>query len=279
MKMTRQVLGFILTFWAFLNGVSLAVAADPSEISERWRQHDEASGMHVDHRVWEAFLLNHVRPDRDGVHRLAYREAKARDHNALSGYLQAMSEVDITAYTRAEQVAYWINLYNALMVDLVLDNYPIPSIRMLDRPGSGQESSPWKRSLIDIDGIALSLDDIENHVLKTIWDDPRIHYAITCPALGCPNLQPVPYTGRQLEQQLSDAAMTYVNDPRCIKIDEGELHVSSLYRWNLGSFGGSEEKVIQHLMAYAEPDLAMNLQEFDRLHGDHFDWRLNDAID
>ena len=61
-------------------------------------------------------------------------------------------------------------------------------------------------------------------------------------------------------------------------IADGELHVSSLYRWNLKAFGGSERAIIQHLMAYAEPDLAMSLQNFDRLHGDHFDWRLNDAI-
>lgn len=279
MKTTRQVLGFVLAFGIFLNGASSVLAADPSEIYERLGQHDEASAMRIDHRAWEAFLLNHVRPDGEGVHRLTYEKAKARDHEVLSDYIQAMSEVDIAGYARAEQTAYWINLYNALMVDLVLDNYPIPSIRMLERRGADRNSSPWKRPLVEVDGITLSLNDIENHILKKIWDDPRIHYAITCPALGCPNLQPVPYSGSQLEQQLSDAAMTYVNDPRCIKIDGGELHVSSLYRWNLRSFGGSERKVIQHLMAYAEPDLAMALQKFERLHGDHFDWRLNDASD
>ena len=71
--------------------------------------------------------------------------------------------------------------------------------------------------------------------------------------------------------------MAYVNDPRCIAIKNGELHVSSLYRWHIRAFGGSEQSVIQHLMAYAEPDLAMALQKFDRLNGDHFDWRLNDS--
>ena len=80
-----------------------------------------------------------------------------------------------------------------------------------------------------------------------------------------------------LEQQLSDAAMAYVNDPRCITIDDGQLLVSSLYLWNIDDFGGSEQGIIHHLMAYAEPDLAMALQDFDRIQGDRFNWRLNDA--
>jgi len=71
--------------------------------------------------------------------------------------------------------------------------------------------------------------------------------------------------------------MAYVNDERCIKLEDGELRVSSLYRWNIKDFGGSDQKIINHLMAYAAPELAMSLQKFDRIHGDGFDWRLNDV--
>lgn len=254
-----------------------AHAAAEQQAFERWRQHDESSAMRVDHGPWEAFLLNYLRPGEDGVHRVAYGEVKDRDRQALSVYVEAMSHVDVAAYRRPEQMAYWINLYNALMVKLVLDHYPIASIRRLEHSGAGLKNSPWNRPLVVIDGISLSLNDIENRILKPIWDDPRIHYAITCVAVGCPNLQPIPFSGGQLDEQLSEAAMAYVNDPRCIEIRNDELHVSSLYRWNMQAFGGSEQAVIQHLMAYAEPDLAMSLQSFDRFHGDRFDWRLNDA--
>ena len=233
--------------------------------------------MWIDHAAWEKFLLHYLRPGGDGVHRVAYGDVTDRDRSQLSSYVHAMGEVNITGYRRSEQVAYWINLYNALLVKMVLDHYPIASIRKLERLDTGSKSSPWNRPLIVKQGVALSLNDIEHRILKPIWDDPRLHYAINCAAVGCPNLQPTPFTGIQLDQQLSDAAMAYVNDPRCIAIENGELHVSSLYRWNLQSFGGSERGVIQHLMAYAEPDLAMSLQRFDRLHGDRFDWRLNDA--
>ena len=262
---------------AFVLATTPVFGEEQAQAFERWHHHDERSAMQVDHQQWEAFLLNYLRPGDDGVHRMAYGKVNDRDRRLLAGYIHAMSEVDITAYRRSEQLAYWINLHNALMVKLVLDSYPIASIRKLERLGGGQNSSPWNRSLIEIDGQSLSLDDIEGGILKTIWDDPRIHYAITCPALGCPNLQPIPFSGLLLDQQLSDAAMAYVNHPRSIVIENDELHVSSFYRWHLQAFGGSERAIIEHLMAYAEPDLAMSLQSFDRLHGDRFDWRLNDA--
>jgi hypothetical protein len=185
--------------------------------------------------------------------------------------------MELAHYQRAEQLAYWINLYNALLVRQVLDNYPLASIRQIKRPEAGLSGSAWERPLVEIDGVPLSLDDIEKRIMQPIWNDSRLYYAITCAAIGCPNLQPIPFSGEDLERQLSDAAMAYVNDPRCISIEDGELHVSSLYRWHFKAFGGSDQAIIRHLMAYAEPRLAMSLQKFDRLSGDHFDWRLNDA--
>lgn len=276
-SLAKELLCFLVLWGWFCILTNPASAADLSEAFERWQRHDEGSAMQVDHRAWEAFLLNYLRPGQDGVHRLAYGEVDDQDRQTLSDYVDAMTKVDLPAYRRPEQMAYWINLYNALMVKLILDHYPIASIRKIERSGAGSKTTPWNRPLVEIDGVSLSLNDIENHILKPIWNDPRMHYAITCAAVDCPNLQAIPFSGNQLEQQLSDAVMAYVNDPRCITIENGELHVSSLYRWNLKAFGGSERDVIQHLMAYAEPDLAMRLQDFDRLHGDHFDWRLNDA--
>ena len=280
-KMIRvydRIVFLVALFALVASTVDYAVAEGRSEIIERWRQHDEQSGMRVNHDLWETFLLNYIRPGEDGVHRIAYGEVSDRNRRLLANYIEAMSKVDVTAYRRAEQLAYWINLHNALMVKLVLDSYPIASIRKLERPGGGKKGSPWTRPLVVIDGLPLSLDDIERDIILSISNDLRVHYAITCPAVDCPNLQPIPFSGLQLDQQLSDAAMAYVNDPRSVSIEGGKLHVSSFYRWHLQEFGGSERAIIEHLMAYADPDLAMSLQSFDRLHGDRFDWRLNDAV-
>jgi hypothetical protein len=100
---------------------------------------------------------------------------------------------------------------------------------------------------------------------------------LSCAAIGCPNLQPEPFEADRLERQLNQAAMSYINDPRCIQTGADQLVVSSLYRWYQEDFGGSDRAVINHLMAYAEPRLAMTLQQFERIAGDRFAWRLNDA--
>ncbi len=240
---------------------------------DRWQAHDNSSMRRIDHGVWETFLLNYIRPGADGIHRVAYRRVKPADRKALDSYLTTLGGVTITGYRQDEQMAYWINLYNALTIDLILDHYPLASIRKL----RGGNQGPWDRKLITVEGMALSLNDIEKRILKPVWRDHRIQYALSCGAIGCPNLQPIPYSGASLDKQLSDVAMAYVNDKRCITIDGDELRVSSLYRWNIEDFGGSDRGIIHHLLAYAEPDLAMALQKFDRIHGDGFDWRLNDS--
>jgi hypothetical protein len=195
----------------------------------------------------------------------------------LDRYIAHLSALPISQFNRAEQMAYWINLYNALVVRLVVEHYPIASIRdigsRIGAPGAG----PWRQELVEVEDIPLSLYDIAHRILRPIWRDPRIHYALSCGAVGCPNLQPEPFEADQLERELSEAAMAYVNHPRCITIDGDQLGLSSLFRWYQDDFGGTERDVLNHLMAYAEPGLAMKLQRFDRISGDGFDWRLNDA--
>lgn len=270
----------ITTIALFLLAFALCSTKSPAaEAWDHWQTYDDGSTKRINHSVWEAILLNYVRPGADGIHRVAYSRVRPDDLRALDGYLDTMSEIAITDYRRSEQMAFWINVYNALTIDLILAHYPVPSIRKLHHRRSARQIGPWDQMLITIEGMALSLNDIEERILKPIWQDPRILYALSCGAIGCPNLQPVPYSSKTLEKQLSDVAMAYINDKRCIMIAGGKLRVSSLYRWNIRDFGGSDQGIIHHLMAYAEPALAMSLQKFDQIHGDNFDWRLNDIED
>jgi Protein of unknown function, DUF547 len=254
-----------------------AQAVPKAELWEIWLEHDPQSVQSIDHAAWEGFLVSYLRIGADGVHRVAYGEVTPEDRAALDGYIEELAALPVGTYNRFEQMAYWINLYNALIVRLVLDHYPIASIRDIDpspRPLSG---GPWHDTLVEIDGTPVSLYDIVHRILRPIFGDPRVHYALSCAAISCPNLQPEPYRGDRLDHQLSKAAMSYVNDPRCVTVAGDELGLSSLYRWYREDFGGSDSAVLHHLMAYAEPRLAMSLQQFDRIGADGFDWRLNDA--
>jgi hypothetical protein len=252
-------------------------AAPPAELWDIWLAHDPASMQRIDHSAWEGFLTRYLRIGGDGVHRVAYGEVTPADRAALDGYIEQLAALPIDTYNRTEQMAYWINLYNALTVRLVLDHYPIASIRDINESQRPLSGGPWDEELIKVNGTPVSLNDIMHRILRPIWQDPRIHYAISCAAIGCPNLQPEPYQGDRLDHQLSKAAMAYVNDPRCINFENDQLGLSSLFRWYRADFGGSDSAVINHLMAYAEPRLAMNLQKYDQIAVDDFDWRLNDA--
>lgn len=253
-------------------------AAPPAELWERWLAHDPDSMRHVDHDAWDDFLMRYLRIGADGVHRVAYGQVTPADRDRLGDYVARMAAVPISLYNRAEQMAYWINLYNALVVRLILDHYPVASIRDIESSPGSPRAGVFAEKLVEVEGTPVSLNDIANRILRPIWRDPRVHYALSCGAMGCPNLQPEPFDGDQLERQLSKAAMAYINDPRCIRIDGARLGLSSIYRWYRDDFGGTDRAVINHLLAYAEPRLAMILQRFDRITEDGFDWRLNDAI-
>lgn len=272
----RRMLAGILCLIAVATSGEGRTAPD-AVLWERWLAHDPDAVRAIDHGAWEAFLVRYVRIGPDSIHRVAYGEVTPADRGALEAYLGQLSDTPISEYNRAEQLAYWINLYNALAVETVLEHYPIASIRKVGAGSGLPAEGPFGTPLIEVEGQPISLDDIQNRILRPIWRDPRILYALSCAALGCPNLQPVPFASDRLDRQLSAAAMAYVNDQRCIQIEGSELVVSSLFRWYREDFGGSDEAVIHHLMGFAAPRLAMKLQRFDQIAGDVFDWRLNDA--
>ena len=267
----------LLLLGASLATGSPAAAAPRAELWARWQQHDRSSVGVVDHAAWARLLTHYVRPGKDGVNRFAYAEVTPDDRAALAGYLALLAAVPVSKLNRREQLAYWLNLYNALTVSVVLDHYPVKSIRDIDVSPGLFGDGPWRLDLVTVEGEQLSLDDIEHRIVRPIWHDPRMHYGLNCAAIGCPNLQPRPFVGREIDHALDMAAMDYVNDPRGMQIRDGRLHVSSLYVWFIEDFGGDDAGVIRHLMAYAEPGVAMQLQKLDAIDGHSYDWRLNDA--
>ena len=265
----------VLGRWMASAGVVLGLALSPAEAapaSEPPRDDALTPAGAVDHEPWSEFLLRYLRIGADGVHRIAYGRVSAADRVALERYLARLSRVRVDDLAGAERIAFWINLYNALVVDLVLEHYPVP--RILD---IGGEAGPFARPLVEIEGRGVALRDIRDDRLPSLADDPRVQYALSCGAIGCPNLRVEPYDGVRLERQLNEQAMAFVNDPRCVSIDGDRLVVSSLYRWHDVAFGGSEAAIIRHLKAFAAPELAMKLQGFDTIDAFVFDWRLNDA--
>lgn len=251
--------------------------APKAELWPRWQAHDPASSEQIDHAPWAAFLTRYLKIGDDGIHRIDYGAVSQADRAGLRAYLDRLSASDVDGLNRAEQFAFWSNLYNALTVDTVLDAYPIESIRDIDISPGLFANGPWGAELIEVHSEALSLDDIEHRILRPIWGDPRVHYAVNCAALGCPNLQAEPFTGARLDDQLDAAARAFVNHPRGVTIDGERLVVSSIYSWFKSDFGGDDAGVIAHLRRHAAPDLAARLARFAVINDHRYDWRLNDT--
>jgi hypothetical protein len=242
-----------------------------------WSTHVSSSTAFVDHRDWDRLLKTYVVAGTDGINRFAYARVSPADRQALDAYIEQLMGVPITRYNRNEQLAYWINLYNALTIKVVLEYYPVPSIRDIDLSPGLLSDGPWDRKLIRIGRHTVSLNDIEHRILRPIWLDPRIHYAVNCAAIGCPNLPPEAFTAFNANSLMTRAAIDYINHPRGARVVDGKLVISKIYLWYAEDFGKTSEKIIAHLRRYARPELAAQIRADTEIEDYEYDWALNDA--
>lgn len=243
--------------------------APDADLWPRWEKFNPVSKEMIDHSLWDRFLKTYVRKDAKGVTRVAYANLGNGGKAVLAEYLEVLGQIPVSRIGRAEQRAYWINLYNALTVQLIGQSYPVESIRDID--------DPWDTKLFEVEGEALSLNDIEHRILRPIWRDPRIHYAVNCASVGCPNLLPLAFTGGNAGQLLELAAHAYINHPRGARIEDGKLIVSKIYGWFAEDFGGDDKSVIAHLRNFAGPPLLEALKGITAIDDYEYDWGLNDA--
>ena len=254
-----------------------ALGAPRANLWSDWLAHDPESSLRVDHDPWDAFLAAYLSPGPDGVNRLAYARVTDRDKAALDAYVKKLAATPVSRLAREEQLPYWINLYNALTVQVVLDHFPVKSITDIDISPGLFSFGPWDKKLLVVEGREVSLNDIEHRILRPIWKDPRLHYAVNCASLGCPNLRGKAFARGNTETMLELGAREYVNHPRGMSVKKGELVVSSIYHWFKEDFGGAGQGVVEHLRRHASPQWRDRLAGFEDYGDHHYDWTLNGA--
>lgn len=256
---------------------SSLMAAPKADLWPRWESHDPSSSVVVDHSAWDRFLNRYlITAHPSGINRLRYGDVTAKDSQELGSYIDSLQGIPVSRLNRDEQMAYWINLYNAATVKVVLDHYPVSSITKIDLSSGLLSRGPWDAKLLEVEGEEVSLNDIEHRILRPIWRDPRVHYAVNCASIGCPNLQNLAYTAANLEALLEKGAREYINHPRGASFQGNKLVLSSIYDWFQEDFGGSEEGVLRHLRRYAAAELAGRLDGYSGRIGYAYDWSLNE---
>ena len=249
--------------------------APDADLWERWQAHDPASTSVINHSPWDGFLKRYVVADPEGANLVRYADVSTEDRLLLDNYIAGLAGLPVSRYGRDEQLAYWMNLYNALTVQVVLTHYPVDSIRDIDISPGFFSDGPWGKKLVTIEGEQVSLNDIEHRILRPVWRDPRIHYGLNCASTGCPDLLTDAFTAGTADAALTAAARGYINDQRGVSLRGDSITVSKIYDWFIADFGGDEAGVIDHLLRYADEPLATVLRQKNRIDDVQYDWSLN----
>lgn len=220
------------------------------------------------HQQWDVLLRKHVRAD--GL--VDYKNFQ-KDTVELNKYLAVLSNNHPASnWSRAEQMAFWINAYNAFTVKLVLQHYPVTSIKDIKR-GIPFVNTVWDIKFIKIQNSTYDLNNIEHGILRKDFKDARIHAAVNCASYSCPKLRPEAYVAEKLESQLDDAMRQFINDPTRNRISSNKAELSSIFNWFGGDFKDDAGSITKYINKYARQPLASN----GKIVYLDYDWRLNDV--
>ncbi len=195
------------------------------------------------------------------------------DLQRLRAYVQTLEKQDPSGWERAHALAYWINLYNAATLMLVLDHYPVKSIKDI----GGLFSSPWKKEVVTVNGQKRSLDEIENAIIRKQFQDARIHFALNCASLGCPPLASRAYTGDQLEAQLEAATARVLNDTNWVRITPKALQLSRIFDWYEEDFVKAAGSVREFIARYRRDDRDKIWDKNRKIEYLDYNWQLNQS--
>lgn len=244
------------------------------------------SFANFDHQAFDQLLKKHVVSFKSGqVTQVKYEQLKlSTEHHRLRTYLKKMERIkksEFDAWSKAEQMTFLINAYNAWTIELILSKYPdLSSIRELGTI----IQTPWKKKFIPLLGKNYSLDEIEDQLRD--YNDPRIHFAVNCASIGCPALRPEAFQASKLDQQLEQATHLFLSDKKRNYIENNTIYISSIFKWYKKDFetGWKQTHNVSQFLSIYPKALSLNAVQTNALkqqkikikHLD-YDWRLNKA--
>ncbi len=213
------------------------------------------------HFEWNRMLKSYV-DEEGGVNYKGWK----KEQEALRGYLKAMGQMETEGFTENDVLAYYINIYNAATVDLILTHYPLESIKDIEIDGN----SAWEHPFILLNEKAITLNHLENEIIRKQFNDPKIHFALVCAAKSCPKLHNRAFTGENLNEVLTTLTTEFINNAEANTIQEDLLVVSRIFEWYSEDFGG-KEGVIPFVRKHTNKKIGKN----PTLRFQDYDWSLN----
>ena len=223
-----------------------------------------ASSPAFDHSALDSILKTHVN-DSGQVNYAALK----KDRGPLDAYLQktgAVSQSEFSQWSQSEKLAFLINVYNAETLQLIIDNYPVASIKKI----GGLLSSPWDKKVVMLFGQETTLDHVEHGVIRKQFPEPRIHFALVCAAKGCPPLRNEAFTAAKLEAQLESQTKTFLSDSAKNRIEDKAVHLSPIFDWYGEDFEIGGKSVLDYVDPYFGGSASGKKLKFT-----DYDWSLN----
>lgn len=223
----------------------------------------------IDHTIWTELLQKHVKGGK-----LSYRGIIS-DSVKFNSYLDDIksSLPNDKKWTYEEQLAYWINAYNALTVELILQNYPVKSIKDI-KGGVPFINSVWDIKFINIEGQEFDLNNIEHGILRDKFKDPRIHFAINCASISCPALKNEAYVADRIDDQLDEATIDFLSDDSKNSINLSEARLSKIFKWFKKDFT-KDQSLVEFLNKFLDSPISKST----KISNLDYDWNLNDMVD
>ena len=233
---------------------------------------DQTHSKAVDHKLWNELVKAHVAAN-GSVNYKGFKKDKAK----LDSYLKLLSRTNIKGQPKNEQLAYWINAYNAFTIDLIVANYPVKSIKEIRNAKSliakaTGDSQVWVEKLrYAFNGEELSLHTIESKKLLKDLFDPRIHFAVNCASYSCPRLWNQAFTAANVQESMDKMAVDFINDTRKNKINASNARVSEIFKWYKNDFTRSGS-LIDFLNKYSKTRISKDAKIDYIL----YNWSLNE---
>jgi hypothetical protein len=259
--------------------IPIVNAAPKAELIAFWDDREPLSIQQVDHSAWQDVLTAYVDDQHvSGVNRFDYASVTAADALKLKNYLRYLQLLEPRQLNDEEAKAFWINLYNAILVDKIVSAYESGSMRAVNRlMNGGVDSRAWNRTEAEVVMQEISLNDIEHGILRPIWKDPRVHFALSTSTLGGASIQKTAFDGENNEGLLEKAKVEFMQHPRAVRVQGNRLILSSVFDWYAADFGSNTSEVLTYVRdntsdATREAILGFSSPSFD------YNWDLN-AID
>lgn len=252
-----------------LMAISMNASAAPKAVMiEFWNDVEPSSGLKMNHTRWDGLLKKYVNDTHEsGVNRFDYDRVTETDKKILSDYLAYLQQMDPRQLNRPRQKAFWLNLYNATIVWVILESEPKESIKSIGRL--------WRNNRLVIARQKMSLDDIQHGVLRPLYKDPRIHFGLSAGTVGSGDILPEAYNMDNVEELLErNTKRFFTKTNKGVSVEDGVMVVSTIMKWYKKDFGSNDLMMKAFIKKYVNPEMERLIDQ-TRKTSYQYDWTLN----